>query len=330
MMPPLRAPRLSAVSDLLLDYGFPAVLALIFLFFSVATPYFLSGGNIVAMLHAMAPVVIISCGMALIVLTGNIDISLGSIAFLATSIGVLLVVRLGWPPLLAGCVILLCGLLFGALNGFIVTVLGINSLITTLGTMITLRGIGLELTDASIIPLPEGVRVLGNLSIGPVFVDVLVMAAVVLAVHLLHGRTPFGRKITAIGNGVEIAARIGLPVRRLLFVNFVIAGGLASLGGIVGVLQVGSDSAYLGAGMEFIAVAVVVVGGISLAGGRGRVIPGVLLGALTFEIIRNGLVQLSASPYAYKMVTGAVIFVAMYVDALKIGRIRVKAATAEE
>jgi ribose/xylose/arabinose/galactoside ABC-type transport system permease subunit len=306
------------------------VLALIVLFFSVASPYFLSGGNIVAMLHAMAPVVIISSGMALIVLTGNIDISLGSIAFLATSIGVVLVVSHGWPPLLAAVVILLCGLLFGALNGFIVTVLGINSLITTLGTMITLRGIGLELTNASVIPLPEGVRVLGNLSIGPVFVDVLVMAALVVAVHVLHARTPFGRKITAIGNGVEIAARIGLPVQRLLFVNFVIAGGLASLGGIVGVLQVGSDSAYLGAGMEFIAVAVVVVGGISLAGGRGRVIPGVLLGALTFEIIRNGLVQLSASPYAYKMVTGAVIFVAMYVDALKIGRIRVKAATAEE
>ena len=315
--------KLSSISlrAFLLDWGFVLVLAAIFVFFSLATAHFLEFGNMIAMLHTMASVVIISCGMAMVVMTGNLDISLGSIAFLSSSIGVLLMTRLGWNPVAAFSVTLLCGIAFGMLNGFIVVVLGINPLITTLGTMITLRGVGLELTQASVIPLPEGVRVLGNLSIGPIFVDILVMAAVLIAVHVLHRRTSFGRQINAIGNGAEVAARIGLPVGRLVFLDFVLAEFLASIGGIVALLQVGSLSAYLGAGLEFTAVAVVVVGGVSLFGGRGSIIPGVLLGALTFQLIVNGLTQMSANPYVYKLITGLVIFLAMYVDALKVGRI---------
>ena len=142
---------------LLLDWGFVLTLAAIFVFFSLATPHFLEFGNMIAMLHTMVPVVIISCGMAMVVMTGNLDISLGSIAFLSSSIGVLLMTRLGWNSVAAFSVTVLCGIAFGVLNGFIVVVLGINPLITTLGTMITLRGVGLELTQASVIPLPESV-----------------------------------------------------------------------------------------------------------------------------------------------------------------------------
>ena len=199
----------ASLRALLLDWGFVLTLAAIFVFFSLATPHFFEFGNMIAMLHTMAPVVIISCDMAMVVITGNLDISLGSIAFLSSSIGVLLMTRLGWNPVAAFSVTVLCGIAFGMLNGFIVVVLGINPLITTLGTMITLRGVGLELTQASVIPLPESVRVLGNLSIGPIFVDILVMAAILLAVHVLHRRTSFGRQINAIGNGAEVAARIG-------------------------------------------------------------------------------------------------------------------------
>ena len=95
-------------------------------------------------------------------------------------------------------------------------------------------------------------------------------------------------------------------------------------------VQVGAISSYLGEGIGFTAVAVVVVGGVSLFGGRGHIIPGVLLGAFTFETIENGLNQMSANPYAYRLVTGAIIFVAMYVDALKSGRIDARPAQATE
>jgi ribose/xylose/arabinose/galactoside ABC-type transport system permease subunit len=188
--------------------------------------------------------------------------------------------------------------------------------------MIAFRGVALQLTGAILIPLPESVRALGNLSIGPIFVDILIVALLVLVIDQVHRRTVFGRQINAIGNGEEVAERIGIPVRKRLFLAFVLSGLLASIGGLISLVQVGSISAYLGRGMEFTAVAVVVVGGISLFGGRGNILPGVVLGALTFEMIENGLNQMSANPYAYRLVTGAIIFVAMYVDALKSGRLQ--------
>jgi ribose/xylose/arabinose/galactoside ABC-type transport system permease subunit len=321
----------SGLPDLLRRHGFLVVLVAIFVFFALVTPHFASAANVLAMLHTMAPVVLMSCGMALVVLAGKLDISIGSTAFLSSTVAVMLLNDWGMHPAVAALAALMTGLALGALNGFIVVVLGINALIATLGTMIVFRGIALQLTGAILIPLPEGVRSLGNLAVGPVFVDILLAAAIVVAIHVLHRRTVFGRQLNAIGNGDEVAARIGIPVPRRLFAAFVLSGLLASIGGLVALVQVGSISAYLGRGMEFTAVAVVVVGGISLFGGRGAILPGVVLGALTFEMIENGLNQMSANPYAYRLVTGAIIFVAMYVDALKSGRLgKVRRAAASQ
>ncbi|MBA3520114.1 MAG: ABC transporter permease [Rhizobiales bacterium] len=312
-------PALARAWRLLLGYGFLIVLAAVFAFFSLATDSFLTIGNVLAMLHAMAPLVIISCGMALVVMAGKLDISVGSIAFLSCAAGVILMREMGVPALAAAVIILAVGALLGAVNGLIVVVMRVNPLIATLGAMIAFRGLALELTGARSHTLPDGVRELGNASIGPVFIDILVAAVVLVAAHIVHQRTPFGRQVTAIGNGDQIAARVGIPVGRVVFLAFVLSGLLAALGGIVASLQVGAVTAYLGKGLEFSAVAVVVVGGISLFGGRGSILQGVALGALVFEMIRNGLNHLGADPYSYRLVGGAVIFVAMYADALKAG-----------
>ncbi len=305
-----------------LEHGFVVVLVALLLGFSLATPHFASADNLLAMLHTMAPMVVMAGGLGLVVLAGKLDISVGSVAFLSSTVAVLLMNDHGVPTPLAFAATLVCGAALGALNGFIVVVLGINPLIATLGTMITLRGVALELTNAVLIPLPDNVRALGHATVGPVFVDVLIAAVLIVLVDALHRQTVFGRQINAIGNGEEVAARIGLRVRPLVFATFVLSGLLASVAGLMSLVQVGAISAYLGKGAEFTAVAVVVVGGISLFGGRGHIVPRVLLGALTFQTIENGLNQMSANPYAYRLVTGAIIFVAMYVDALKSGRLR--------
>jgi len=313
---------LADVWDRLLRSGFYVVLVAVLLLFSLTARSFFNLGNLMAMLHAMAPVVILSCGMALVVFSGKLDISIGSVAMLSCAVAVILMRSFHVHPVLAFLAALACGALLGALNGVIVAYLGINPLIATLGAMITLRGLALQMTKAVFMPVPESVRILGNAAVGPVFVDIFVLLAVAGAVHLLHRRTVFGRQLNAIGNGEEIAQRIGVPVRRRVFTSFVLSGLLAAFGGYLSLLQVGGVSAYLGKGMEFTAVAVVVVGGISLFGGRGAVVPGVLVGAFTFQVIQNGLNQLGANPYAYNVITGAVIFVAMYADALKTGRIQ--------
>jgi len=306
------------IADFSVRFGFPIVLVVMFAVLSFTTRSFFTLDNQMGMLHAMAPIIIIASGMAMVVMSGKLDISVGSIAFLSVSLGSLLIKEAGWHPVSAYAVTLVIGAVLGAINGFIVVVLKVNPLITTLGTMIAFRGVALQVTNANVIVLPDEVRQFGNLSFGPVFADILVAALVLLAIHLLHQRTSYGRQITAIGNGEMIAARIGLPVNRLVFVNFILCGVLAAFGGIFAAAQVGSVTTFLGQGLEFTAVAVVVVGGISLFGGQGKILGGVALGALTFEMIRNGLNHLGANPYSYKLVGGVVIFIAMYADALKV------------
>ena len=272
----------------------------------------------------MTPLAITASGMALVVISGRLDISIGSIAFLSCSIGALSMKQFGVDPILAAALTLACGALLGALNGFFVIVLKVNSLIATLGTMIACRGVALALTDALLVQLPDPIRVLGNARILGIPADIFIMVIVLLAVHFVHVRTAFGRQLTAMGNDIATAQKVGLPVDRTGFLSFVLAGTLASLGGILTTVQNGAVSPWLGSGLEFTALAVVVVGGISLLGGRGKIFLSILAGAFIFEMIRNGLTNLGANPYSYRLVGGAVIFAAMYADALKSGRLSLR------
>ena len=310
-------PRRSSLGDLLLSYGFLIVLIAVVAIYASLAPNFLTVTNMISILHAAAPLMIIASGLAIVVMTGKLDISVGSNAFLSSAIGILLMTQWEVAPALAILVALATGALLGAINGLIVVGLRVNPLITTLGTMIAYRGLALQLTNSRAYSVPETIRWLGNASIGPVFVDILLGLAVMVIIHVIHTRTPFGRQVMAIGNGEEVASRLGVRVPLITFLTFVLSGLLASLGGAVGMLQVGAVSSYLGSGLEFTAVAVIVIGGISLFGGAGSILPGLLLGILTLEIIRNGLNHLGADPYSYRFVNGGIIFLAMYADSLK-------------
>jgi ribose transport system permease protein len=312
----------------LIKYGFLVVLAATFLLFAILTEHFLAIENILNILHAMAPLAIIASGLGLVIISGRLDISVGSTAFLSCAIGALLMKDHGLDPILATIVVLACGAFLGAVNGAIVSVLKVNSLIATLGTMIAYRGIALSLTDALLVPLPEPIRVLGNARLGPIPTDIFIMVVILAGVHLLHAKTAFGRQLVAMGNDVAIARKIGLPVDRTGFLSFVLAGVLASAGGILTTVQNGAVSPWLGSGVEFTALATVVVGGISLLGGRGTIFFSIITGAFIFEMIRNGLTHLGATPYSYRLVGGAVIFAAMYADALKSGRVSLRWRTA--
>ncbi len=307
----------ATVRDFTLRYGFNIILVAVFVFFALTAPRFLALTNLISLLHAAAPMMVIASGLAVVVMTGKLDISVGSVAFLTASIGTLLIVDEGFHPVAALAIMLLVGTLIGALNGFIITVLRVNPLITTLAMMIALRGVALELTQSTNIALPVELRRLGNVQIGPVFVDILIALGIMLLVHVLITRAQFGRQIMAIGNDSDAAARLGVRVDRVTFLAFVLSAFLATIGGILTVLQVGAVSRSIGNGYEFVAMSVVIIGGISLFGGEGSILPGVLRGVLILEIIRNGLNQLAVDPYAYRFVNGAIIFIAMYADSLR-------------
>jgi ribose/xylose/arabinose/galactoside ABC-type transport system permease subunit len=297
------------------------VLAVTYAVFSIAAPSFFGLQNLFDIIHVISPMIIVATGMALVVISGKLDISVGSIAYVASALFALIMRNgsLSFPA--AVTISTAAGLALGCVNAAIVVGLRVNSLIATLGTMIAFRGLGLFMTDGGLIVLPESIKSLGNVAIGPVYADTIVAVMILFAVHLLHRRTTFGRQLTAIGNNEDVARRIGIPVARRTFVTLLISGAFAATAGVVYTLQVGVNTAKIGDGMEFTAVAAVVVGGVSLFGGRGNILVSVILGSLIFQIIRSGLQQVGANPYSYRLVEGVVIFIAMYADALKTGHV---------
>jgi ribose/xylose/arabinose/galactoside ABC-type transport system permease subunit len=302
-------------------HGFVLVILAVYLFFSIAAPSFFGFGNLIDIFHVTAPMMVVASGMGLIVMSGKLDISVGSIAYVASAIFALLMRHTDFSVVAGWGVALAAGLLLGALNAAIIVLLRVNSLIATLGTMIAFRGFGLSLTNGGLIEMPDAIKPLGNVMVGPVFLDTLLAVVIVVAVHLVHRWTNFGRQLTAIGNEEEVARRLGIAVDRRVFASFVLSGFLAAIAGVVYTMQVAVNTSKIGEGMEFTAIAVVVVGGISLFGGRGNILTAVILGSLTFQMIRSGLQHIGANPYSYRLVEGVVIFVAMYVDALKSERV---------
>ncbi len=298
-------------------YGFPIILILVLIFLAVSTRNFFTLRNIMGLLHSSAPIMITASGLALVVMSGNIDISIGSITFLSSTIAAVLIVRLGVSPVLAVPLVFVTGAACGAVTGLIVTKLRMNPLIASMGMLFILRGFALRLTEGRVISLPDAFRNFGNLKIGFVYVDVIIAIIFIIFVHLLHTKTSFGRNIMAIGNDQKAAQTIGINTDRVLFFSFVLSGLFASIGGFFNAMQLGGVTLHMGQGLEFTGIAMIVVGGISLFGGEGSIIPGFILGVFTLNLIENGLNHLGASPYAYPFFRGGVIFVAMFADTLK-------------
>ncbi|MEN3187014.1 MAG: ABC transporter permease [Atribacterota bacterium] len=289
----------------------------VFFGFSLLSRRFLTLTNLFNVMHAAVPLVFVAAGMTMVVLTRNLDISVGSVAFFAPVVGSTLLVRYGVPLSLAVVITLGVGLLAGLLNGFVVTRLGVNSFIATLGTMMAFRGIGLQIVKGRTIGLPSSLTGLSSARLGVFYWDILFSLVFLSLLHLVQTKTPFGRYVAAVGSNADVCQRAGIDVKRVVLLSFVLSGTLASAGGLWLSAQLGSVSLRMGIGMEFVALASVVIGGISLFGGEGSLLPGTLLGVYILYMIESGLNYLGVSPYLYPFVRGGLIFGAMYVDALR-------------
>lgn len=268
---------------------------------------------------------VLATGLAFVIMTSKLDISVGSTVYLSSAIGAILISRLDVPFPIAILAIIGVGLIAGAINGFTVVILHVNPLIATLGTMMALRGLALQLTNSMVISLPQYLRALGGMRVYGVYTDILFALLVLVIMHIVHTRTPFGRQVLSIGNGTDIAERLGVRVNWINFWAFVLCGLMASIAGIVLMLQLGAVSPDAGSGYEFSAIAMLVIGGVSLFGGEGTIIPGIILGGFTLTVIQAGLNYIGASVYVYPFVRGGIIFIAMFADALKAKvKVRVK------
>ncbi|MEQ9441393.1 MAG: ABC transporter permease [Cyclobacteriaceae bacterium] len=307
---------ISQAGNKLLDHSTIVLFSIILITFSVLSPQFFSLQNFINVLIQASSLAIVATGMTFVLLTAGIDLSVGSIMFVAgvvsgkmvdsgTSLGVACLVVVG------------VGIGYGLLNAIFIYRFKVIPFIVTLATLYVGRGFGLYLSDTRAINLPENFLSIGSARLLGIPFPIIVLGVVVTVAHLVLTRTVFGRQVYAVGNHAEKARKAGLKVNRILLSVYVICGCCAAIGGLVAMAQLGAISPSFGSQSEFMAIAAAVLGGTSLFGGKGQVFPGTLIGAITIQALQSGLVIVNADPYLYPLITGSVIFLIVLIDSFR-------------
>ncbi|AGK47071.1 branched-chain amino acid transport system / permease component family protein [Burkholderia thailandensis MSMB121] len=277
-----------------------------------ASDSFLSAANLENVLRQVSINAIIGVGMTCVILTGGIDLSVGSVMALSGTLtaGLLVAGANGAAALAAGVGV---GVALGAANGLFVAFAGMPPIIVTLATMGIARGLALIYTGGYPIDgLPDWIRFFGSGKVLGVQMPVLTMLAVYALAWLMLERMPFGRYVYAIG-GNEHATRLsGVRVSRVKLAVYTFAGLTSALAAIVLTGRLMSGQPNAGVGFELDAIAAVVMGGTSIAGGRGSIV-GTLVGALLLGVLNNGLNMIGVNPYVQNVIKGAIILLAIYI-----------------
>jgi ribose/xylose/arabinose/galactoside ABC-type transport system permease subunit len=285
------------------------------LLLTALTPHFLTVSNLINVMEQTSINALIAVGMTFVILSGGIDLSVGSLVALS---GVLMgsALQAGVPPLLAVTAGVLAGAAGGLVNGLLVTLARLPPFIATLGMMSVARGLALMYTDGRPVSgFGAGFRQLATGRLAHVPVPVLVTLAVYLLAWLLLTRTRFGRYVYAIGGNEEAARLSGVPVRFHKTMVYVLSGVMSGLGAAVLTARLNSAQPIAGMMYELDAIAATVIGGTSLLGGSGS-IGGTLIGALIMGVLRNGLNLLGISSFLQQVVIGLVIIGAVSLDSM--------------
>ncbi|HZU69612.1 MAG TPA: ABC transporter permease [Ktedonobacteraceae bacterium] len=282
----------------------------------LSTNDFLTLTNLDNLVRQVAVFAILSVGQLFVILTGGIDLSVGSILGLSGGVTALLLAN-GTSVPVAILVGLLVGLVLGLINGLLVARLKLPPFIATLGMLGVARGLVLLWTDAkTIAPLPDAFNIIANgyvLGLPSLF-WILIIVALIAAFIL--GRTIFGRYVYAVGSNAESARLSGVPVNSVLIAVYCISGLLAGFAGILTTSRLGAGIPTAGTGYELQAIAGAVIGGASLSGAKGRVI-GAVLGALIMGLLANGGNLLAIDPFYLQIAIGLLIILAVYFDHLQ-------------
>jgi ribose transport system permease protein len=305
-----------SISTLLEVAGILPILVIICILFAFLSPNFLTGGNIVNILRQASINIVLATGMTFVILTGGIDLSVGSILAVSAVVGLLvsLLPALSWAAVPAA---LLAGLLLGLVNGALITFLDVPPFIVTLGSLTALRGVAFLIAKGTtLINRDINFAWVGNSYVGPLPWLVIIALLTVIASWFVLRQTVLGVQIYAVGGNERAARLTGIKVNRVLLFVYGISGLLAGLGGIMSASRLYSASGILGQGYELDAIAAVILGGTSFTGGIGT-IGGTLLGALIIAILNNGLTLLNLSYFWQLVVKGLVIILAVMIDRLR-------------
>jgi ribose transport system permease protein len=292
-------------------YGVYAAILLLVLYNIFFTPNFLTWSNLRIQLIQVAPIVIVALGMALVIGTEGIDLSVGSVMALAAA---LIPLYLGYGVIAAIGVSLIAGLVVGLINGTLVAKVGLQPIVATLALFVGGRGLALVISDGQLKDVRnEDFIYLGSGDLFGLPVLVWIAAVLVLIVAFIVRRTVFGRRLLAIGGNRASAELAGLPVKRVLITVYVVCSVLASIAGILAVARIqSSDASAVGLLIELSAITAVVVGGTPLTGGKVRVL-GTVAGALLMQLVVATMIKHNLQPSTTEMVQAVIILIAVYV-----------------
>ena len=282
---------------------------------AVINPRFLSVANILNVFRQSSINAVIAIGMTFVILTGGIDLSVGSILAFCGAVSAAMLSS-GMNPVLSLLVALVLGLFFGIVNGFLVSVMKLQAFIVTLVTMTFLRGATLVFTNGKPITVNDGGALFENIGGGYLFnIPIPIYITLILFVvgHYILTNTKFGRYTYAIGGNEEATKLSGIKVNNIKIWIYGISGILSALAGIITTSRLFSAQPTAGTGYELDAIAAVVLGGTSLAGGVGK-ITGTALGAIIIGVLGNALNLLDVSSYYQMMIKAAVILIAVLID----------------
>jgi ribose/xylose/arabinose/galactoside ABC-type transport system permease subunit len=286
----------------------------------VLVPVFMTPNNWLNIARQASLVAILGTGMTFVILTGGIDLSVGSIVALSSVVGGLLMVDHGWGMWPAVLMMVLAGAVCGLVNGLVVTLGGIPPFIVTLGTMQIFRGVGLELTNGKpIFDLTATVPnfdIFGTRDFAGIPSPVIITGVVFLAAFLILRYTRLGLYTYAIGGNEQATRFSGVHIDRYKLAVYTLMGLAAGIAGVMWSSRLNSTQPTVATGEELNAIAAVVIGGTSLFGGVGTVV-GTLIGAVLMAVIRNGLNLLHISAFYQQIVIGAVIILAVLIDRLR-------------
>lgn len=281
--------------------------------FSIANDNFYSLTNIGILLRSIAVLFLLSMGMTFVMLTGGIDLSVGSNVAFAGGVGVITLTTTGSAFLGFGSAII-AGMMIGAVNGFFIGRLKLSAFMVTLATFALARGLALVIYDATSINVSNTTFLwLGGVSWGSMPVVIPFVGLVFAGLSVLLYKTTFGRDVYATGSNIATAFVLGRRPERNLVWIYVLSGALAGLSAIITVGRVSSGQPWAGLYLEFDAITAVILGGTSLFGGRGKLL-GTILGVLLYGIIINGLVLTGTNPYLQSLIKGLILLGVVLLD----------------
>lgn len=281
-----------------------------------ASDNFLSVDNLSSVARAFSFVAIMAIGMTIVIITGGIDMSVGSIFAFAGVITAYCYsdLQLALPL----CILLgiIGGAAFGFINGLLINECNLPPFIATLGTMSVARGLSYAITSGFPISMPSSFNKLGQGMIFNIPYPIILMIVLAIIFTFILNKMIFGRHVYAVGGSEEASAISGIKVKRVKLAVYTISGFLSAIAGIIMTARLGVAQSTAGLGYELDVIAAVIIGGASFSGGKGTIV-GAILGAAIMGVLRNGLVLLNVSAYWQQTVIGLVIIIAVTIDQLR-------------